>query len=169
MMRVGHRVNLHLFLTILTMRFRWGNYEFYQNIFDCVEFKLLFTWVLATWRLLSGCVALQHTWNLLTVSCRYIWFFLKTIQSPKYWKIKVIITKCDTDSTLNRIGVASWKSYMLLHIVTYKLCFQDPSKRMFWMKRLFMHEFLRVRFLQIFLSAQNIVVRESRAFEDCDI
>ena len=34
----------------------------------CVEFKLPFTWALATWGLLCGSVALQYTWNLLTFS-----------------------------------------------------------------------------------------------------
>ena len=34
----------------------------------CVEFKLPFTWALATWVFLCGSVALQYTWNLLTCS-----------------------------------------------------------------------------------------------------
>ena len=37
------------------------------------------------------------------------------------------------------------------------------------MKLLFMQQLMRVRFLKIYLSVQNIVVRKSGTFEDCDI
>ena len=40
---------------------------------------------------------------------------------------------------------------------------------MFWMKRLFMQPFIGVRFLQIYLSVENIVIRKSRTFANCDI
>ena len=59
MMYIANRVNLHLFLTILTMFF-WDEYiMILSNIFHFVEFKLPFTWALATWGLLCGSVALQ--------------------------------------------------------------------------------------------------------------
>ena len=32
-----------------------------------------------------------------------------------------------------------------------------------------MQQFMRVRFFKTYLSVQNIVVRKSRTFEDCDI
>ena len=52
-MCIGNRVNLQLFLKILTI-FLDEKSWFYQIMFNCVEFKLPFTWALATW---GSCVA----------------------------------------------------------------------------------------------------------------
>ena len=67
-MCIGNRVNLHLFLTILTMFFWDEEIMILSNNFRSVGFKLPFTWALATCGLLCGSVALQYTWNLLTFS-----------------------------------------------------------------------------------------------------
>ena len=68
MMCIGNRINLHLFLTILTMFFWDDEIMILSNSLNSVEFKLPFTWALATctWGLLCGSVALRYTWNLLT-------------------------------------------------------------------------------------------------------
>ena len=68
MMCIGNRINLHLFLTILTMFFWDDQIMILSNSLNSVEFKLPFTWALATctWGLLCGSVALRYTWNLLT-------------------------------------------------------------------------------------------------------
>ena len=63
------------------MHWQQGKFAFILDNFDnvkeimilsiwnyCVEFKLPFTWALATWGLLCGSVALHYTWNLLTFS-----------------------------------------------------------------------------------------------------
>ena len=46
---------------------------FYQMFFNCVEFKLPFSWAFASWGLLCGSVALQYTWNYLTFSPPLLW------------------------------------------------------------------------------------------------
>ena len=49
MIHIGSRVNLHSSLTILIIFF-WDEYiSILSDIFNCVEFKLPFTWALATW------------------------------------------------------------------------------------------------------------------------
>ena len=70
MMCIGNRANLNLFLSILTMLFLDEEVMISSNDFNCVEFKLPFTWTLATWGLFCGSVEFRYTWNLLTFRLR---------------------------------------------------------------------------------------------------